>query len=152
MEESLTDFILQYVDSFDMAERYGMYDGPRNETFIHCPFHTEGTPSARFYTDGLLFCFGCNRMFSPLDFVMEFEDLGFKDALKWLEKEYDFQTPEDFFTRTVTESEKEQLRSQLISFKYKLPFRIYKELWGLYDFDELNTYLLNSMILGSGVL
>lgn len=152
MEETLSEFILRHVDSFDLATYYGHYDGDRRETFIHCPFHTEDTPSARFYMDGLLFCFGCNQMYSPIDFVMEFEELNYKEAIAWLEREFEFKVPEEYFKYAVSEDERNKLKALLLSFKHKIPFKPYLELWRMYDTGELNNSILNSMIISTGVI
>ena len=137
---------------YDLADYYGLYSGSRVETFIHCPFHTETTPSARFYRDGLMFCFGCNKMYNPITFVMGMEDLEYKEAITWLEEKYDFKTPPELFKRKLDEDEKAEWKIKIMEYKYVLPFKQYLELWRLFDKDELNDNIFKRILFNSGVL
>ena len=148
----VSSYILQHVDLFDLADKYGFYSGPRLETFILCPFHSEDTPSARLYQDGLLFCFGCNKMYDPISFVMGIEDLRYKEAIKWLEKEYDFKIPPEYFEYKLDPDEKELLKRKVLELKYTLPFKQYLEVWRLYDLDDLTEKKLNRILFTSGIL
>lgn len=60
----------------------------RQDTFkklIHCPFHTDRRPSFKVYEKTNTFhCFGCGAHGSPVDFVMRFQNCGFKEAVKIL--------------------------------------------------------------------
>jgi hypothetical protein len=47
---------------------------------IHCPFHEDKHPSASI-KNNKLHCFSCGRTWSPIDFIMEKEGLGFKEAV-----------------------------------------------------------------------
>lgn len=54
-----------------------------------CPFHNEKTPSfivspAR----GTCHCFGCGRGGNPIGFIMEYEQVTYPEALRWLAKKY----------------------------------------------------------------
>ncbi len=50
-----------------------------------CPFHREKTPSFHVYdAEGNYHCFGCGANGDTPDFVMNTENLGFMDALRWL--------------------------------------------------------------------
>ena len=54
-----------------------------------CPFHNEKTPSFTVSPAKNLFkCFGCGKGGDPARFVMEHENLGFPDALKYLARKY----------------------------------------------------------------
>ena len=54
-----------------------------------CPFHNEKTPSFTVSPAKNLFkCFGCGKGGDPARFIMEHENLGFPDALKYLAKKY----------------------------------------------------------------
>ena len=55
----------------------------------NCPFHNEKTPS--FYVSpakGIYKCFGCGAAGNAVKFVMEHENLGYPDALRYLAKKY----------------------------------------------------------------
>lgn len=50
-----------------------------------CPFHKEKTPSFHVYDFGGNFhCYGCGANGDIIDLVMELENVGFMDALRWL--------------------------------------------------------------------
>jgi DNA primase len=54
-----------------------------------CPFHNEKTPS--FYVSpskNIFKCFGCARGGTPVNFVMEHENLSFPDAIRYLARKY----------------------------------------------------------------
>ena len=51
-----------------------------------CPFHRETQPSFTVYNDtNSFYCFGCGRGGDVINFVMEIEDITFKDAVEQLE-------------------------------------------------------------------
>lgn len=60
-----------------------------------CPFHDEKTPSfivspAR----GTCHCFGCGKGGNSISFIMEHEQMGYVDALKWLARKYHIEVKE----------------------------------------------------------
>lgn len=68
-----------------------------------CPFHDEKTPSfivspAR----GTCHCFGCGKGGNAITFIMEHEQMGYVDALKWLARKYHIEVKE----RELTAEEK----------------------------------------------
>ncbi len=76
-----------------------------------CPFHDDKTPS--FYVSpskGLCKCFACGKGGNVVHFIMEHEQLGYPDALKWLAKKYHIEikerelTSEERETQTIRES------------------------------------------------
>jgi len=75
-----------------------------------CPFHDEKTPSfvvspAR----GTCHCFGCGKGGNSISFIMEHEQMGYVDALKWLARKYHIEVKE----RELTNEEKaEESRRQ----------------------------------------
>lgn len=148
---AVQDYILKHVDVFDLCDHYGFYSGPRTETFIICPFHSEDTPSARLYNDGLLFCFGENKMYDPISFVMHLEDLPYKKAIEWLQENYDFSIPDEVFKIGIEPGEKELLKEQILAYKYVLPFETYRNIWKLYDEDSLTESIFNSILFKAEV-
>lgn len=60
-----------------------------------CPFHNEKTPSFVVSpSKGLYKCFGCGKGGNAVTFVMEHENLGYVDALKYVAKKYGIQIEE----------------------------------------------------------
>ena len=54
-----------------------------------CPFHKEKTPSFTVSPSKNIFkCFGCGKGGSPVDFIMEHEQMTYPDALRYLAKKY----------------------------------------------------------------
>ncbi|MDO5540582.1 MAG: CHC2 zinc finger domain-containing protein [Eubacteriales bacterium] len=66
-----------------LAEYYG-FKVNRNG-FMRCPFHQEKTASMKVY-DGTkgYYCFGCGAGGSIFNFVMDYENLGFEEAVRYI--------------------------------------------------------------------
>jgi len=59
-----------------------------------CPFHQEKTPSFMISPDKQLFyCFGCNKGGDIFDFIMEIENITFKESLKILAERAGLELP-----------------------------------------------------------
>ena len=56
---------------------------------IHCPYHSDDTPSMRVYPDGKAYCFGCGRMYNSWDVVYRYFG-NRKEALKYVKNAYGF--------------------------------------------------------------
>ena len=70
-----------------------------------CPFHNEKTPSFTVSPSKNLWkCFGCGKGGKPVHFIMEHEQLGYYDALRWLAKKYNIEVRE----RELTDEERER--------------------------------------------
>ena len=69
--------IKERVTMFDVAERYGF--DVHKKHFIHCPYHSEKTPSMKLY-DGKkgCYCFGCGYSADIIGFVQKYFNLDFK--------------------------------------------------------------------------
>lgn len=61
-----------------------------------CPFHNEKTPSFSVSPGKNIFkCFGCGKAGNPVTFVMEHEQVGYADALRYLAKKYHIEVQEE---------------------------------------------------------
>ena len=61
-----------------------------------CPFHGEKTPS--FSVNGekqIYHCFGCGKGGGVIGFIMEIENLDFRDAVQFLARRVNMEVPED---------------------------------------------------------
>lgn len=70
-----------------------------------CPFHNEKTPS--FYVSpsrGTCHCFGCGKGGTPVNFIMEHEQMTYPEALRWLAAKYHIEIQE----RELTDDEKRE--------------------------------------------
>ncbi len=69
-----------------------------------CPFHSERTPSFSVSkSKGICHCFSCHKGGSPVNFLMELEQMSYQEALRWLAKKYNIEIHE----REETEQERE---------------------------------------------
>lgn len=61
-----------------------------------CPFHNEKTPSFTVSPARNIFkCFGCGKAGGPVQFLMEYQQLSYPDALRYLAKKYNIEIEED---------------------------------------------------------
>lgn len=64
-----------------------------------CPFHNERTPSFSVSkSKGICKCFSCGKGGSPVNFLMELEQLSFNEALRYLAKKYNIEIQEHEMT------------------------------------------------------
>lgn len=64
-----------------------------------CPFHNEKTPSFTVSPVKNIFkCFGCGRSGTPVGFIMEYENISYPDALKYLAHKYNIEIQEKDFS------------------------------------------------------
>ena len=64
-----------------------------------CPFHNERTPSFSVSkSKGICKCFSCGKGGSPVNFLMELEQLSYNDALRYLAKKYNIEIKEHEMT------------------------------------------------------
>lgn len=61
-----------------------------------CPFHGEKTASFSVAPEkGIFYCFGCHKGGGVINFIMEIENLGYPDAVRFLAKRAGLEVPED---------------------------------------------------------
>ena len=90
----------------DVAREY--LDLPEHGNIkVFCPFHSEKTPSFVLHPSGEFFkCFGCGKVCDVFELVMHFENMNFKDALKFLAQRANIPYP------NISEQESEQYIKQ----------------------------------------
>jgi DNA primase len=72
-----------------------------------CPFHQEKTPSFSVSPSKNIFkCFGCGKGGSPVQFIMDYDQSTFLDALKFLAKKYGITIQESI----ITDDKREELQ------------------------------------------
>lgn len=77
-----------------------------------CPFHNEKTPSFSVSkAKGICHCFSCGKGGSPVNFIMEHEQLSYYEALKYLAKKYHIEVKERELTdeERAAQSERESM-------------------------------------------
>jgi len=71
-----------------------------------CPFHNERTPSFSVNrARNICKCFSCGKGGSPVNFIMEHEQLSYLDALRYLAKKYHIEIQE----HEVTDAERQAM-------------------------------------------
>lgn len=78
-----------------VLDHYGFR--PNRSGFLHCPFHSgDRDASLKVYpAQNSWHCFGCGKGGSVIDFVMEMEKIGFREALVYLDRVYDLRLVPD---------------------------------------------------------
>ena len=74
-----------------------------------CPFHNEKTPSFSVSkTKGICHCFSCGKGGSPVNFIMEHEQMSYYEALKYLAKKYHIEVVEKELTDEERQAQSER--------------------------------------------
>jgi len=91
----IIDQIRQVASIVDIASQYTTLI-KRGQKYVGlCPFHSEKTPSFTVDNDKQLYhCFGCGAGGDIFTLVMEKENLGFPEALRYLAKKYNIRLPD----------------------------------------------------------
>lgn len=96
------DFIRELLDRIDIIDVIDARVPLKKKGANHsacCPFHQEKTPSFTVSRHKQFFhCFGCSAHGNALDFVMEFDQLSFVDAVEELAKTIGLEIPREEVT------------------------------------------------------
>ncbi len=104
LDQSTIDKIIDAANIVDVVSEYVTLRRSGASYKGLCPFHDDKTPS--FYVSpakGLCKCFSCGKGGNAVHFIMEQEQLGYYDALKFLAKKYGIEVVE----RELTDAEKQ---------------------------------------------
>ena len=121
--QSFIQDLLARVDIVEVIERYLPLKKGGANYFACCPFH--GEKSASFSvspTKPFYHCFGCGVHGSAISFLMEYNGLGFIDAVKELASTVGMEVPEDDFTPN-----RDRAREQSLTEIMAQAARFYKE-------------------------
>ncbi len=70
-----------------------------------CPFHNEKTPSFNVSPAKNIYkCFGCGKAGGPIQFLMDYQQLSYPDALRYVAKKYNIEIQEE----KVTDEDKQK--------------------------------------------
>ncbi len=93
--ESFKQELLHRVDIVDVIERYVPLKKGGANYLACCPFHSEKTPSFTVSpTKQFYHCFGCGVHGNAISFLMEYQGLGYVDAVKDLAEAVGMKMPE----------------------------------------------------------
>ena len=86
--QSFIEDLLARVDVVDVVESYVPLKRSGSNFSARCPFHNEKTPSFTVsQTKQFYHCFGCGAHGTAISFLMEYQGMGFIDAVKDLSVE-----------------------------------------------------------------
>ena len=82
LPERFLDELLARTDIVDLVSESVRLTKKGNSYWGCCPFHSEKTPSFHVVPDRQMYkCFGCGKGGGAINYVMELENLPFKDAV-----------------------------------------------------------------------
>lgn len=74
-----------------------------------CPFHNEKTPSFNVNPARNIYkCFGCGKAGGPIQFLIDYQQLTYPDALRYLAKKYSIEIEEEFQNEEDKKKEQEK--------------------------------------------
>ena len=80
----------------DVVGQYVALTRKGSNLFGLCPLHGEKTASFSVAPEkGIYYCFGCHKGGGVINFIMEIENLGYPDAVRFLAKRAGLEVPED---------------------------------------------------------
>ena len=93
--ERFMDELIARTDLVDLVSEYVRLTKKGNSYWGCCPFHSEKTPSFHVVPDRQIFkCFGCGKGGGAVNFVMEMENLPYRDAVAVLAKRVGMAVPD----------------------------------------------------------
>ena len=94
--QDFIDQLLSRVDIVDVVDRYVPLKKGGQNYMACCPFHKEKSPSFTVSPSKQFYhCFGCGAHGSAIGFVMEYQGIGFVDAVKLLAEGIGMQVPDE---------------------------------------------------------
>lgn len=109
--EETVDRIRQASDILEVINDFVSLKKRGTNYIACCPFHNEKTPSFNVNPARQIYkCFGCGKAGDAVRFVMDIENIGYGEALRYLAKKYSIeieeqeQTPEELLRQNERES------------------------------------------------
>ncbi|GAB4049105.1 DNA primase [Spirosoma litoris] len=109
--EETVERIRQSVDILEVINDFVSLKKRGSNYIACCPFHNEKTPSFNVNPTRQIYkCFGCGKAGDAVRFVMDIENIGYGESLRYLAKKYGIeieeeeQTPEDLLRQNERES------------------------------------------------
>ena len=139
MRSPIQDVVGRYVE----LKRAG-----RNLTG-RCPFHSEKTPSFTVFEDNY-HCFGCSAGGDVITFIMQIENLDYRDAVNFLADRCGMTVPQDDRKYTQNEKKPKLTRDRAFSMN-KAAARIFHENLMSAEGDEARKYLKSRQLSKSTI-
>ena len=95
--DSFIDDLISRTDITELVSGYvKLTKRSGRNMFGLCPFHSEKTPSFSVSSDKQIYhCFGCGKGGGAVNFIMEIENLSFRDTVEFLAKRAGLTVPEE---------------------------------------------------------
>jgi len=94
--QNFIDELVRRSEIYDVVSSYVRLTKKGGNYFGLCPFHGEKTPSFSVNQDKQIYhCFGCGKGGGVINFIMEIENLGYVDAIRFLAQRANLEVPED---------------------------------------------------------
>lgn len=123
--DEVIDDIVSGNDIADVIGSYVQLKKQSSDYICLCPFHREKSPSFHINQAKQLFhCFGCNAGGNVIGFIMQYENLSFPDAVKFLADRIGYSLPENGYSKVS--AERQQLKRELYDI-HKVAARFYYE-------------------------
>ncbi|MFV8819695.1 DNA primase [Haliea sp. E17] len=112
--QSFIDDLLERLDIVEVVDRRVKLKKTGKNYSARCPFHEEKTPSFSVSPDKqFYYCFGCGAGGNALGFVMDYENLGFPEAVESLAASLGLQVPREQGSQTPEAARREQQQKSL---------------------------------------
>ena len=110
--DSFLDDLVNRTDITQLVQGYvRLTKRSGGSMFGLCPFHSEKTPSFAVNSDKQIYhCFGCGKGGGSINFVMEIENLDFRDAVEFLARRAGMTVPESGTTDEFAGKRKRMLQ------------------------------------------
>ena len=107
--DDIIEEVRQKNDIVDVVSQYVKLTRKGSSYFGLCPFHNEKTPSFS-VTPGkqMYYCFGCGAGGNVFNFIMEYENYTFGEALKHLAERAGVELPQIEYSREVQENARQK--------------------------------------------
>ena len=102
--EQFIDELLARSDILDVVGHYVHLNKKGANYWGLCPFHNEKTPSFSVSQEKQIYkCFGCGKGGGAINFVMELDNLPFRDAVAVLAKRAGLEVPDSGYSAGAKE-------------------------------------------------
>lgn len=132
--DSVIDQVREAADIVEVVQQYFPLTKSGKDYRARCPFHEDKDPSFYVVPDKQIYhCFGCGAGGNVFNFLMQYENISFRDALEMLAKRYGIDLPrrggressEAEFTYRVNALATKVYRSALLNTREGLQARDY---------------------------
>ncbi len=135
------EIVKSRVNIVDIVGEYVKLTKAGNSFKARCPFHQEKTPSFNVNEEKQFYhCFGCGVGGDVFSFVMEIENLGFREALELLAQKAGVELQNNFSRSSIESQDKKKKLYEILELTTKF---YQKQLWSGDGIKKVLPYLRN---------